>query len=49
MAKKNEEQVQVVESEEMKVKFQEKLVELLALGKKKKNIFLMVIFSFQLQ
>ncbi len=37
MAKKKEEQV-VVETEEMKVKFQEKLVELLALGKKKKNI-----------
>ena len=36
MAKKNEEQV--VETEEMKQKFQEKLVELLALGKKRKNI-----------
>ncbi len=38
MAKKNEENVNVVETEEMKQKFQEKLVELLALGKKKKNI-----------
>ena len=38
MAKKKEEQVEVVETEEMKQKFQEKLVELLALGKKKKNI-----------
>ena len=38
MAKKKEEQVEVVETEELKVKFQEKLVELLALGKKKKNI-----------
>ena len=37
MAKK-EENVSVVETEEMKQKFQEKLVELLALGKKKKNI-----------
>jgi len=36
MAKKNE--TPVVETEEMKQKFQEKLVELLALGKKKKNI-----------
>ncbi len=36
MAKKIEEPV--VETEEMKQKFQEKLVELLALGKKKKNI-----------
>ena len=38
MAKKNEENVNVVETEEMKQKFQEKLVELLAIGKKKKNI-----------
>ena len=38
MAKKNEENVNVVETEEMKQKFQEKLVELLALGKKKKNM-----------
>ena len=38
MAKKKEEQVVVVETEEMKAKFQAKLVELLALGKKKKNI-----------
>ena len=38
MAKKNEENVNVVETEEMKQKFQEKLIELLALGKKKKNI-----------
>ena len=38
MAKNNEENVNVVETEEMKQKFQEKLVELLALGKKKKNI-----------
>ena len=39
MAKKKEEQVEaVVETEEMKARFQEKLVELLALGKKKKNI-----------
>ena len=36
MAKKNE--TPVVETEEMKQKFQAKLVELLALGKKKKNI-----------
>ena len=36
MAKKNE--TPVVENEEMKQKFQEKLVELLALGKKKKNM-----------
>ena len=36
MSKKNE--TPVVETEEMKQKFQEKLVELLALGKKKKNI-----------
>ena len=36
MAKKNE--TPVVETEEMKQKFQEKLIELLALGKKKKNI-----------
>ena len=38
MAKKNEENVNVVETEEMKQKFQEKLIELLAIGKKKKNI-----------
>ena len=40
MAKKKEEQqVEVVgDAEEAKVKFQEKLTELLALGKKKKNI-----------
>ena len=38
MAKKKEAQVEVVETEEMKVKFQEKLVGILALGKKKKNI-----------
>ena len=38
MAKKNEENVNVVETEEMKQKFQEKLIELLALGKKKKNM-----------
>ena len=38
MAKKKEEKVEVVETEDMKVKFQEKLTELLALGKKKKNI-----------
>ena len=36
MAKKNE--TPVVENEEMKQKFQEKLVELLAFGKKKKNM-----------
>ena len=36
MSKKNE--TPVVETEEMKQKFQEKLIELLALGKKKKNI-----------
>ena len=36
MAKKNE--TPVVETEEMKQKFQEKLVELLAFGKKKKNM-----------
>ena len=38
MAKKKEEQVEVVETEEMKAKFQEKLAGLLTLGKKKKNI-----------
>ena len=40
MAKKKEEQQVevVVDAEEAKVKFQEKLTELLALGKKKKNI-----------
>lgn len=44
MAKKKEEQVEAVEKteaaleEDLKVKFQEKLTELLALGKKKKNI-----------
>ena len=36
--KKKEEQVEVVETQEMKEKFQAKLVEILALGKKKKNI-----------
>ena len=40
MAKKKEENVQAVENEEMKVKFQEKLKELLVLGKKKKNILM---------
>ncbi len=38
MGKKKEEQVEVVETQEMKEKFQAKLVELLAIGKKKKNI-----------
>jgi len=38
MAKKKEEQVEIIETDEMKAKFQEKLVELLAIGKKKKNI-----------
>ena len=38
MGKKKEEQVEAVETQEMKEKFQAKLVELLALGKKKKNI-----------
>uniref|UniRef100_UPI004056B0F7 RNA polymerase sigma factor RpoD n=1 Tax=Agathobacter sp. TaxID=2021311 RepID=UPI004056B0F7 len=38
MAKKKEEQVKAAENEDMKVKFQAKLIELLALGKKKKNI-----------
>ena len=38
MGKKKEEQVEVVETQEMKEKFQAKLVELLAVGKKKKNI-----------
>ena len=38
MAKKKEAQVEVVETEDMKVKFQEKLVGILALGKKKKNM-----------
>ena len=40
MAKKKEEQQVevVVNAEEAKVKFQEKLAELLVLGKKKKNI-----------
>ena len=37
MAKKKEEQV-VTEKEDMKAKFQEKLAELLVMGKKKKNI-----------
>ena len=37
MEKKKEEQVEVVETEDAKVKFQEKLTELLALGKSKKN------------
>lgn len=37
MAKKKE-QAEVVETAEMKAKFQQKLIELLALGKKKKNI-----------
>ena len=38
MAKKKDENVQAVENEELKVKFQEKLKDLLVLGKKKKNI-----------
>ncbi len=38
MAKKKEENVEVVENEEMNVKFQEKMQELLAISKKKKNI-----------
>lgn len=38
MAKKKEEKVETVETAEAKVKFQEKLSELLAIGKKKKNI-----------
>lgn len=38
MAKKKEENVEVVETEDMNAKFQEKMKELLALGKKKKNI-----------
>ena len=38
MGKKNEEKVEAVETQEMKEKFQAKLVELLALGKKKKNM-----------
>ena len=38
MAKKKEEQAVVQNTEEMKLKFQEKLIEILALGKKKKNI-----------
>ncbi len=38
MAKKKEEVVEVVETEEAKAKFQEKLAGLLALGKKRKNI-----------
>ncbi len=38
MAKKKEEKVEVVETEDMNAKFQEKMQELLALGKKKKNI-----------
>ena len=38
MAKKKDEKAAAVDTEEMKVKFQEKLKELLALGKKKKNI-----------
>ena len=38
MAKKKEENVQAVETEEAKAKFQEKLTALLELGKKRKNI-----------
>ena len=38
MAKKKEENAAAVETEEMKAKFREKLAELLALGKKKRNI-----------
>ena len=38
MAKKKEENVQAVETEEAKTKFQEKLTALLELGKKRKNI-----------
>ncbi len=38
MGKKNEEKVEAVETQEMKEKFQAKLIELLALGKKKKNM-----------
>ena len=38
MAKKKEEKVETVGTAEAKAKFQEKLKELLALGKKKKNI-----------
>ena len=38
MTKKKEENVQAMENDEMKLKFQEKLKELLVLGKKKKNI-----------
>lgn len=38
MAKKKEEKVEIVENEQGKAKFQERLQELLAIGKKKKNI-----------
>ena len=38
MGKKKEERVEVVETQEMKEKFQAKLLEILALGKKKKNM-----------
>ena len=38
MAKKKEENVAAVETEEMKAKFREKLAEILELGKKKRNI-----------
>ena len=38
MGKKNEEKVEAVETQEMKEKFQAKLIELLALAKKKKNM-----------
>lgn len=38
MAKKNEEKLTAVENEESKVKFQEKMQELLEIGKKKRNI-----------
>ena len=38
MAKKKEEKVETVGTAEAKAKFQEKLKELLALGRKKKNI-----------
>ena len=38
MAKKNEEKLTAVENEESKVKFQEKMRELLEIGKKKRNI-----------
>ena len=38
MAKKKEENLEAVSTDELEVKFQEKMKELLEMGKKKKNI-----------